>query len=191
MMEFYKQRFANAADFTFFFVGAFKVDEVTPLLATYLGSLPSRGTRDAKFGDMRLQFPTSVVREKVTKGQEPRSQTVMTFFADTGLDELETHRVQAATSVLEMRLRDILREKLGGTYSVGVGYSQHVAAAGVRHDQRAVRQRAGERREPHGGGDDARSSVCRRKGPRPRTCRRSRSRRRTACRRRCSRTATG
>ena len=123
MMEFYKQRFANAADFTFFFVGAFKVDEITPLLATYLGSLPSRGTRDAKFGEMRLQFPTSVVREKVTKGREPRSQTVMTFFADTGLDEFETHRVQAATSVLEMRLRDILREKLGGTYSVGVGYS--------------------------------------------------------------------
>jgi zinc protease len=123
MMEFYKQRFANAADFTFFFVGAFKVDEVTPLLATYLGSLPSRGARDGKFGDMRLQFPTEVVREKVTKGQEPRSQTVMTFFADTGLDELETHRVQAATQVLEMRLRDILREKLGGTYSVGVGYS--------------------------------------------------------------------
>jgi zinc protease len=123
MMEFYKQRFANAADFTFFFVGAFKVDEITPLLATYLGSLPSRGTRDAKIGDMRLEFPASVVREKVTKGQEPRSQTVMTFFADTGLDEMETHRVQAATQVLEMRLRDILREKLGGTYSVGVGYS--------------------------------------------------------------------
>ena len=72
---------------------------------------------------MKLQFPTNAVREKVTKGQEPRSQTVMSFFADTGLDELETHRVQAATPVLEMRLRDILREKLGGTYSVGVGYS--------------------------------------------------------------------
>ena len=123
MMEFYKQRFANAADFTFFFVGAFKVDEVTPLLATYLGGLPSRGTRTANFGDMRLQFPTNIVREKVTKGQEPRSQTVMSFFADTGLDEFETHRVQAATSVLEMRLRDILREKLGGTYSVSVGYT--------------------------------------------------------------------
>jgi zinc protease len=123
MMEFYKQRFANAADFTFFFVGALKVDVVEPLLATYLGSLPSRGTRSGAFGEMKLQFPAGVVREKVTKGQEPRSQTVMTFFADTGLDELETHRVQAATQVLEMRLRDILREKLGGTYSVGVGYS--------------------------------------------------------------------
>jgi zinc protease len=123
MMAFYRDRFANAADFTFFFVGAFKVDEIAPLLATYLGSLPSRGVRDGRVGDLKLQFPTSVVQEKVTKGQEPRSQTVMTFFADTGLDELETHRVQAATSVVEMRLRDILREKLGGTYSVNVGYS--------------------------------------------------------------------
>jgi len=123
MLAFYKERFANAADFTFFFVGAFKVDEVLPLLATYLGSLPSRGTRSADFSDLKLQFPASIVRETVTKGQEPRSQTVLSFFADTGLDELETHRLQAATAVLEMRLRDILREKLGGTYSVNVGYS--------------------------------------------------------------------
>jgi zinc protease len=39
------------------------------------------------------------------------------------MDELEAHRVRAATSVLENKLRDILREELGGTYSVGVGYS--------------------------------------------------------------------
>ena len=33
MAAFYKARFANAADFTFFMVGAFKVDEVLPLVA--------------------------------------------------------------------------------------------------------------------------------------------------------------
>jgi zinc protease len=47
----------------------------------------------------------------------------MTFFADTGMDEMETHRAQAAAQVLENRLRDILREQLGGTYSVSVGHS--------------------------------------------------------------------
>jgi zinc protease len=123
MHAFYQQLFANAADFTFFFVGAFEVDEVAPLLEQYVASLPSQGTATSKVGEFRLQFPESVVREVVNKGQEPRSQTVMTFFADTGLDEFETHRVQAATTVLENRLRDILREQLGGTYSVGVGYS--------------------------------------------------------------------
>jgi zinc protease len=123
MLSFYRERFANAADFTFFFVGTLTVDGITPLLATYLGSLPSRGAADSRIGDMRLQFPSSVVRETVTKGREPRSQTVMAYFADTGLDELEVHRAQAASVVLEARLRDILREQLGGTYSVGVGYS--------------------------------------------------------------------
>jgi zinc protease len=123
MHVFYRQLFQNAADFTFFFVGAFKVDEVAPLLEKYIASLPSTGAPTSKTGDLRLQFPSSVVRESVNKGQEPRSQTVLTFFADTGLDEMETHRVQAATSVLENKLRDILREKLGGTYSVGVSYS--------------------------------------------------------------------
>jgi zinc protease len=123
MLTFYKQVFANAANFTFFFVGTFTVDAVTPLIEQYLGSLPSSGKADARQGEMRLDFPRAVVRETVAKGQEPRSQTIITFFADTGLEELETHRLQAATEVLEMRLRDILREQLGGTYSVGVSYS--------------------------------------------------------------------
>ena len=123
MNAFYQARFRNAADFTFFFVGAFTVDQITPLVTRYLGSLPSTGTSTAKLGDMRVQFPASVARETVNKGQEPKSQTAITFFADTGLDELEAHRLRAATSVLQNRLREVLREELGGTYSVGVGYS--------------------------------------------------------------------
>jgi zinc protease len=123
MLAFYKARFTNAANFTFFFVGAFKVDEVTPLLTRYLASLPSTGMPDSRLGDVKLQFPTAVQKETVNKGREPRSQTVISFFADTGLEELEVHRLRAATAVLENRLRDILREELGGTYSVGVGYS--------------------------------------------------------------------
>src|SRR6266540_2727541 len=89
MMAYYTARFSNAADFTFFFVGAFNVDAITPLLNTYIGSLPSKGKRTSKVGDMHLEFPKAVLRETVNKGQEPRSQTVMTFFADTKLDELE------------------------------------------------------------------------------------------------------
>src|SRR4030095_4562792 len=43
MLSFYRQRFSNAADFQFFMVGAFTVDSVLPLLARYVGSLPSKG----------------------------------------------------------------------------------------------------------------------------------------------------
>jgi zinc protease len=123
MEAFHKTLYANAADFTFFFVGAFTIDGIEPLLTRYVASLPSSGRSTATIGDSRLQFPTSVVKEIVRKGQEPKSQTVMTFFSDTGLDEYQMHRLRAASDILERRLRDILREELGGTYSVGVGYT--------------------------------------------------------------------
>jgi len=123
MAAYYQARFSNAADFTLFVVGAFTVEQITPLLNTYVASLPSRGASTATIGDVRLQFPPAVQREKVAKGQDPKSQTVMSFFADTGLNELDMHRTNAATEVLEMKLRDILREELGGTYSVDVGFS--------------------------------------------------------------------
>jgi zinc protease len=123
MYDFYADRFRNAADFTFFFVGSFKVDDVAPLIATYVGALPSKGTAESQHRDLQVRFPMSVVRETVRKGQEPRAQTVMTFFSDTGLDEPESHRTEAAAEILETRLREVLREQLGGTYSVGVGYS--------------------------------------------------------------------
>lgn len=123
MLAYYKARFSNAADFTFFFVGTFDIARITPLLTTYLGSLPSAGKPTSTMGEVRLTFPMGVTKQIVEKGQEPKSQTLMSFFADTGLDELEMHRVNAATSVVEEKLRDLLREELGGTYSVSVGFS--------------------------------------------------------------------
>jgi len=127
---FYKSQYANAADFTFFFVGAFDVDNIAPLLATYIGGLPSQGTPSSTYSNARLQFPTSVKKEIVNKGQEPKAQTVISFFADTGLNELEMHRLRAATDILERHLRDQLREELGGTYSVGVDYSNTLPQPG-------------------------------------------------------------
>ena len=43
----------------------------------------------------KIALPPDIRRETVRKGKEPRSHTVMSFFADTGLDELEMHRARA------------------------------------------------------------------------------------------------
>jgi zinc protease len=122
IQRFYKERYANAADFTYFVVGAFTVDEITPLLERWIATLPSTGKKSSTFRDMGVRFPEKRVAEEVRKGREPRGQTVMSFFADTKLDELEMHRARAAASLLGIRLRDILREELGGTYGVSVSY---------------------------------------------------------------------
>ncbi len=120
MVSFYHDRFSNAADFTLFMVGAFKVDEVVPLLARYVGTLPSKGTGGSTFKDVGIHFPGDIKRATVEKGSEPKSETVISFFADPPVEPMEQERISAATDVLEISLRDILREELGQTYTVSV-----------------------------------------------------------------------
>jgi zinc protease len=135
MVTFYHQLFANAADFSFFMVGAFKVDEVIPLLARYVGSLPSTGQRTLKYKDVNLHFPETTQRVKIEQGREPRGQTVISFFADPAPDPVEQENINAATVVLDVALRDILREDLGQTYGVSVGLSQPLPQRGEGHIQ--------------------------------------------------------
>lgn len=131
MTAFYKQAFSNAADFTFFMVGAFKVEDAVPLLATYVGSLPSTGQRSSRFKDVGLKFPATRQEAKVQAGREPRGQTVISFFADPEPDPAEQEQVQEAMLVLQSALRDILREELGQTYSVSAGLAQALPQRGA------------------------------------------------------------
>jgi len=134
MVAFYKARFSNAADFTFFMVGAFKVDEALPLLQRYVGSLPSTGSATSTYKDVGLAFPGTVHHETVKKGTEPKGQTVISFFAEPAADNpMEQEHALAATDVLELDLRDILREELGQTYTVSVDLSQSPPQKGGGH----------------------------------------------------------
>jgi zinc protease len=135
MLAFYKARFGNAADFTMFMVGAFQVDQALPLLARYVGSLPSTGAKTAQFKDLGIKFPGQIVRETVRKGREPVARTVMSFFADLPPDALEQEKAQAATFVFETTLREVLREDLGQTYTVSVGLAQSYPQRGAGHVQ--------------------------------------------------------
>jgi zinc protease len=122
-VQFFADRFSNAANFTFFLAGSFTVDSITPLLEKYVGSLPSKKTRDLIPGAPAPEFPKSVVRETIRKGRDPRSQTAITFFADTELDPVQIERASAVAAVLQTRLYARLRTLLGGTYTVGSVYS--------------------------------------------------------------------
>ncbi len=122
-LRFYRERFANAADFTFMFVGSFDVDTLTPLLARYLGALPSTGKATSHFQDRGLKFPESVKKAEVHKGREPRSTTTLTFFADAGGGESDRQQALSAAGVVRNRLRGLLREEMSGTYGVSVSYS--------------------------------------------------------------------
>jgi len=59
----------------------------------------------------------------VYRGVEPKGQTQITFTGDFADDRVERHALRSLAEVLELRLRDRLREDLGGTYRVGVRQS--------------------------------------------------------------------
>lgn len=118
-MAFYRDRFADAGDFTFVFVGSFDPDTMRPLVERYLATLPSTG-RVERWRDIGLRPPSGVVERTVHKGLEPRSLSRLIFHGDFQYDQQQRAAIRAMGSVLQTRLRNVLREELGGTYSVGV-----------------------------------------------------------------------
>jgi zinc protease len=112
-------------------VGAFKLDEAIPLVGRYVGSLPSKGKPTAAWKDTGVTFPATIERATVQKGKEPKALAVLAFAADPTPDATEQGRVEAATDVLEIALRDILREELGQTYGVSVGLNQQLPQRGA------------------------------------------------------------
>jgi zinc protease len=123
-LAFHRKNFGNAADFTFFFAGTFQPDSIAPLLARYLGSLPSTGRRTAKWAEKGPRFPPGVTKVEVKKGMEPKGSVRITYFSSHAIEELDQHRANTAASILQDHLRSSLRELLGGTYSVSCRF-QH------------------------------------------------------------------
>jgi zinc protease len=116
-MAFYKERFADANGFTFVFVGTFEIATMRPLVERYLASLPST-SRSSTWRDVGIRRPTDVVKRRVAKGIEPQSQTQIVFTGPFRNDQAHRIAIRAMGIVLSTRLRNALREDLGGTYSI-------------------------------------------------------------------------
>ena len=116
---FYKDRFADAGDFTFIFIGNIDLETMKPLVESYLGALPTVA-REESWKDVGIDPPKGVIKKSVHKGIEPKSQTSIVFTGPFQYDSAHRTAIQAMTMVLQTRLREVLREDLGGTYGVGV-----------------------------------------------------------------------
>ncbi|HEY0093261.1 MAG TPA: insulinase family protein, partial [Archangium sp.] len=118
----YRDRFSDAGDFTFYLVGSFKPDSIRPLVERYLGGLPSAGRRETP-RDRGVRTPPGVVRRTVRRGMEPQAHTQVVFSGPLAYERRNVALLRTLSDALEIRLRDRLREELGGTYGVGVGAS--------------------------------------------------------------------
>lgn len=117
-LEIYRSRFGDAGDFTFIFVGAFDVDELTDLAQVYLGTLPATG-RDEMWANVRNPLPEGVIEEEVFKGQDEQSIAYLVYTGVANPTPENRLVLLLLETVLDTRIRDTLREELGGVYSAG------------------------------------------------------------------------
>jgi zinc protease len=120
--EVYNERFSNAGDFTFFFTGAFSLEVMRNLVETYLATLPAKGGEES-WEDRNIEFPATTVEKNVYKGMEPKSYVGIVFGGDFDWSRRRQYVLNSLTKVLDIKLREKIREEVGGTYGVRVNSS--------------------------------------------------------------------
>ncbi len=124
-LAFYKDRFADASDFTFFFVGSFDEAMIKPLVERYLGALPSIGRKET-WKDVGAKTATGIIEKKVEKGIEPKSRAAIVFSGPFVYEQQRRVAIRAMSEILQNRLMEVIREELGATYGItaNVGYTK-------------------------------------------------------------------
>ncbi len=113
----YKERFANAGDFEFYFVGNVDDKTIEDYASKYIASLPSTGTKE-KAIDLGYRLLKGEHKKVVNKGTEPKSNVTIMYYGDTSYSPKEAVAMEALGEILTIKLVEQLRENESGVYGV-------------------------------------------------------------------------
>jgi len=122
LISIFKDRFADASDFTYMMVGNFKIDEVIPLLEKYIGGLPSIKRKEI-WKDVTPGFPKGLLVVDVPKNSEPQSSVAMVWEGDFKWNDKDRQGFSMLMNILAIKCRESMREDQGGVYGVSVNGS--------------------------------------------------------------------
>ncbi|MDO8048919.1 insulinase family protein [Janthinobacterium sp. SUN211] len=117
-LDIFRQRFSSARDMTFIFAGSFELDKIKPLVASYLGTLPVAEVPHA-YRDVGMRPVTGVVKKDIYMGSEPKSTISITFNGDVAYSDEQKLTLQALGEVLNLKVIEVLREKMSMIYGGG------------------------------------------------------------------------
>ena len=118
VMQIAKERFANAADFTFIFTGAIDEQTMLPLIAQYIGSLPAQGKKE-KAREVGMGFTKGMQDKVFAKEMEVPMAVVVYMETAKGKNDLKNDlTLDIAHQILDIIYTEEIREKEGGTYGV-------------------------------------------------------------------------
>jgi zinc protease len=131
--DFYTRQFANPAEFNFYFVGNFNIDnDFLSLLETYLGSLPVQ-PRSGMWKDVSVPLPGKT-DEKLVMGMEDKGMVGISFGIENfDWDSDERLALSFFKEIISIKLIETIREKLGGVYSpqVQINFDKYPKTEGL------------------------------------------------------------
>lgn len=118
-INFYKDRFNNAGDFNFVIVGNVDKEATKKLVETYIASLPSTNKKE-QFKDNKITIAKGKINKEIKMGAAPKTNVLYTYSGTQTWNSDEEILFDVMAGVLNIKLRESLREDKGGVYGVAV-----------------------------------------------------------------------
>lgn len=124
IMEIYRERFADASDFTFFIIGTFDEATIKPLVEQYLASLPKMKRKDVSHYEQATGFTKNTSTKHFNINADTRMAEVYDIYVSQMPYDLETRlKTTILGEILTQQYQQTIREDEGGTYGVGANAS--------------------------------------------------------------------
>ena len=128
----FRERFCDASNQTFFFVGNVN-DDAVKTIAKYLNNLPCNGKQKAEtWKDRHADFAKGIQHAEVRKGTD--NQGIMIMYGETkGFKSNKKDKmiINQLSDAMEITALEVIREKMGGTYSPSVQISYDIEPDGT------------------------------------------------------------
>lgn len=118
-LGFYRERFGDVGDFTFVIVGDVRKPDLQRLVEQYLATLPGSDRKDA-VTEPGAQRRGGITRIRVHRGGIKKASVSLWFHGRGPLPRYARQELDALQYYLHLRVLEVLRERLGGIYSVNV-----------------------------------------------------------------------
>lgn len=122
IMEMYKDRYADASDFIFTFVGNIDMETIKPMIEQYLATLPSIKRIEPK-GNLKQygQMQKGITEKRFARSMEtPKASIVAIYSGQMDFTPENMILLTALKQILDIVYVEKVREDEGGTYGVSV-----------------------------------------------------------------------
>ena len=117
-IEIYKNEFGTADGYNFYIVGNVDLKVAIPAIEKYLGAIPA-AKKEPNFKDNGVRMVKGEHTIKVKKGKEKQSMIFAGYYGDASYSEDMALQARAVADLLNIKVIEDLREKMGGIYTGG------------------------------------------------------------------------